>query len=249
MPLFTRTRTNPVFYRDRLEVLLSDEPDRVERMRTEPNSVDLLTWNVFASLDTHRDQAWLAYRLHVLGGQDLRAPVRISLFSGARRAPYLRPSAAYVDAIHRRSGVNHDASDSVAAFEQPIEVPVRIETPDVLLLVDTGSDRLRAGAAGRDRLAELADAGLEHARRLSSSLTVAVVAKAGAGVLETRIPQLANPGDIARLLPWRVPTPRLMFRGLSWAMLLQLWREEHRDLDLDGQPVREFELYARQSPR
>jgi hypothetical protein len=245
MPLFTRTRTNPVFYRDRLEVLLSDEPDRLERMRTEPESVDLLTWNVFASLDTHRDQAWLAYRLQVLGGDELRAPVRISLFSGARRAPYLRPSAAYVDAIHRRSGVNHGASDSVAIFEQLIEVPVRIETPDVLLLVDTGSDRPRAGAGGRDRLAELADAGLEHARRLSSSLSIAVVAKAGAAVLETRLPRLADRGEVAQLLPWRAVTSPPSFRGLSWATLLRLWREELRDLDLDGQPVRDFESYAK----
>lgn len=250
MPLFTRTRTNPIFYRDRLEALLSDEPQRVERMRTEPGSLDLLTWNIFASLDTHHDQDWLAYQLQAVGGANLRAPVRISLFSGARRMPYLRPSAAYVDGLHRRTGVDgDDPSTGVRAFEQPIEVPVRIETPEVLVLVDTGRDRLGAGAGGRDRLAEVVDSGLEHARRLSSSLVVAVIANAGSSVLDTRIPSLADPRALARLLPWRRDVPPVLFRGVSWSGLLRLWREERRSLDLDGQPVRAFESYAERSAR
>jgi hypothetical protein len=248
MPPFTRTR-NPIFYRDRLEALLADEPDRLERIRTAPNSTDLLTWNVFASLDTHRDQAWLAYRLQALGGGDLRGPVRISLFSGARRTPHLRPSPAYVDAVHRRTGVDHGVADSIAVFEQPIEVPVRIETPDVLLLVDTGLDRLRTGSSGRDRLAELADAGLDHARRLSSSLSIGIVANAGTAVLDTRVKQLADQREVARLLPWRAALPPIAFHGMSWTALLRLWNEEHRDLDLDGQPVRDFRAYAQKSAR
>ena len=87
MSLFTRTRTNPIFYSDRLALLLADQPERLTRMRTEPQNVDLLTWNVFASLDTHADQNWLAYCLQEIGGPGLRAPVRISLFSGRHRAP------------------------------------------------------------------------------------------------------------------------------------------------------------------
>lgn len=250
MPLFTRTRTNPVFYRDRVETLLSDDQQRLERMRTEPGNLDLLTWNIFASLDTHHDQNWLAYRLQELGGDNLRAPVRITLFSGAQRMPYLRPSQAYIDALHRRTGVNGaDESTGVRVFEQPIEVPVRIETPDVLLLVDTGLDGLRSGAGGRDRLAELVDTGLEHARRLSSSLAIAVIANAGSTVLDTRIPALADPRALARLLPWRRNLPPVAFHGLSWSRLLHLWRGEHRDLDLDGQPVRAFRAYAEQSAR
>jgi hypothetical protein len=249
MPLFTRTRTNPIFYRDRLAALLAGEPDRLERIRTARDSIDLLTWNVFASLDTHRDPAWLAYRLQALGGGDLRAPVRISLFSGARRTPYLQPSPAYVRAIHQRAGVNHEITDSVAVFEQPIEVPVRIETPDVLLLVDTGLDRLRTGSGGRDRLAELADTGLEHARRLSSSLAVGVVANAGSAVLGTRLRKLGEPDAVKALLPWRRSVPAVEFRGMSWTALLRLWQEEHHDLDLDGQPVKDFLAYAEQSAR
>ena len=246
MPLFTRTRTNPIFYRDRLEALLAGEPDRLEHIRTQPGSIDLLTWNVFASLDTHRDQAWLAYRLQALGGEGLRAPVRISLFSGALRTPHLRPSPAYVNAIHQRAGVDHGVTDSVAVFEQPIEVPVRIETPDVLLLVDTGLDRLRVGSGGRDRLAELADAGLEHARRLSSSLAVGIVANASSAVLQTRVRQLGAQDEVARLLPWR-RSPAVGFHGMAWTALLRLWHEEHRDLDLDGQPVKDFRAYAEKS--
>jgi hypothetical protein len=250
MPLFTRTRTNPIFYRDRIEALLSDEPQRLERMRTEPGSLDLLTWNIFASLDTHHDQAWLAYRLQALGGANLRAPVRMSLFSGAQRMPYLRPSAAYLDALHRRTGVDGDEQSSgVRAFEQPIEVPVRIETPDVLVLVDTGLERLRPGAGGRDRMAELVDTGLEHARRLSASLAIMVIANAGSALLETRIPALGEADAVARLLPWRRNIPPVTFHGLSWSRLLHLWREERRDLDLDGQPVRGFQTYAQQAAR
>lgn len=246
--LFTRTRTNPVFYPGRLEALLSDEPDRLERIRTDPDSLDLLTWNIFASLDTHRDQRWLAYRLQALGGTDLRPPVRISLFSGAHRTPYLQPSSAYVAAIHRRTGVEHDATDSIAAFEQPIEIPVRIETPDALLLVDTALSALRTGT-GRDRLAEITDAGIEHARRLSSALVVAVVANAGSPALDTRLPRLADPEQVARLLPWRTGIPHVGFRGMSWTDLLELWRAEQRDLDLGGQPVRDFQSYAQRSTR
>lgn len=245
MPLFTRRRTNPVFYRDRAGVALADEPERLERMRTESANLDLLTWNIFASLDTHDDQDWLAYRLQALGGPNTRAPVRVSLFSGAHRMPYLRPGPAYVAALHARVGAEGEHADGVSAFEQPIEVPVRIETPDVLVLVETALDRLRPGTGGRDRLAELVDTGLDHARRLSSSLTIAVVAKAGSSVLETRLPQLTDPAEVTRLVAWRDDVPTVTFTGLTWSQLLQLWREERDVLHLDRQPVRDFESYAR----
>jgi hypothetical protein len=137
----------------------------------------------------------------------------------------------------------------VRAFEQPIEVPVRIETPDVLVLVDTGLERLRPGAGGRDRMAELVDTGLEHARRLSASLAIMVIANAGSALLETRIPALGEADAVARLLPWRRNIPPVTFHGLSWSRLLHLWREERRDLDLDGQPVRGFQTYAQQAAR
>jgi hypothetical protein len=244
MPLFTRTRTNPVFYQDRLELLLSDHPARLEAMRSDPDNLDVLTWNIFAALDTHRDQQWLAYRLQALGGPNLRAPVRISLFSGAERMPLLTPSTAYLRAIHERTGVDHSAGDGVAAFEQPVEVPVRVETPDVLLLVDTGRDRLRAGAGGRDRIAELVDAGLEHARRLSIALSIGLVTNADSAVLRRRLPALEDRAQLAALVPWRRNLPLVEFHGLSWPELVALWTEEAADLDLSGQPVRAFRTYA-----
>lgn len=244
MALFTRTRTNPIFYRDRLELILRDEPERLERMRTEPANADLLTWNVFASLDTHDDQAWLAYRLQVLGGPNLRAPVRISLFSGRLRAPYLRPSTAYLREIHRRAGVTHGDQDGVAVFEEPIEVPVRVETPDVLLLVDTGRQRLRSGAGGRDRIAEVVDSGLEHARRLSSHLSVGIVLDDHSDVLRTEVPAAATSARLAERLPWRRELPRVDVHGAGWSSVLALWEDEARQLDLAGQPARAFHTYA-----
>ena len=244
MALFTRTRTNPIFYRDRLELILRDEPERLERMRTEPANADLLTWNVFTSLDTHRDQDWLAYRLQDIGGPNLRAPVRISLFSGRQRAPYLRPSTAYLREIHRRAGVAHGDDDGVAVFEAPIEVPVRIETPDVLLLVDTGRQRLRSGAGGRDRIAEVVDSGLEHARRLSSRLSVGIVLDADSTVLRSEVPPLATSEHLATRLPWRDRLPRVDLHAVSWSAVLAMWADEAGNLALGGQPARAFESYA-----
>jgi len=244
MALFTRTRTNPIFYRERLELMLRDEPERLERMRTEPANADLLTWNVFASLDTHDDPDWLAYRLQAVGGPNLRAPVRISLFSGRHRAPYLRPSTAYLREIHRRAGVAHGDDDDVAVFEEPIEVPVRIETPDVLLLVDTGRQRLRSGASGRDRFVEIVDAGLEHARRLSSRLSVGIVLDDDSAVLQVEVPLLATSERLAASLTWRDDLPRIDVHGTAWSTLLALWEDEAGNLDLGGQPTRAFRSYA-----
>lgn len=244
MALFTRTRTNPIFYGDRLELILRDEPERLERMRTEPANADLLTWNVFASLDTHYDQDWLAYRLQAVGGPNLRAPVRISLFSGRLRAPHLRPSTAYLAEIHRRAGVQHSSDDGVAMFEEPVEVPVRIETPEVLLLVDTGRQRLGSGAGGRDRVAEIVDSGLEHARRLSSRLSVGIVLDDTSDVLATEIPSLATAEGLAPRLPWRDAMPRVDVHGTGWSTVLAMWHDEAGNLDLGGQPTRAFESYA-----
>lgn len=244
MSLFTRTRTNPIFYRDRLELMLRDEPERLERMRTEPANADLLTWNVFASLDTHRDQEWLAYRLQEVGGPNLRAPVRISLFSGRLRAPYLRPSTAYLREIHRRAGVTHGDHDGVAVFEEPIEVPVRVETPEVLLLVDTGHQRPRSGAGGRDRIAEVVDSGLEHARRLSSRLSVGIVLDDDSDVLRIEIPSLATSARLAERLPWHAELPRVDVQGAGWSTVLTMWHDEAGQLDLGGQPTRAFLAYA-----
>lgn len=242
--LFTRTRTNPIFYRDRLELLLADDPGRLQRMRSEPDNTDLLVWNIFASLDTHDDPDWLAYRLQQIGGLNLRAPVRISLFSGRQRAPHLRPSSRYLQAIHERTGVAHTAADSIAVFEEPIEVPVRIETPDVLLLIDAGHQRLRAGAGGRERIPEIIDAGLEHARRLSSRLSLGLIVDDDSDLLNHQIPRLATAAGLEPLLPWREALPRVDVHGTSWSTMLTIWEDEAHRLDLGGQPVKAFLSYA-----
>jgi hypothetical protein len=166
-----RTKTNPVFYPDRVRALLAHDPERVDRMFTERDNVDLLTWNVFESMDSDPDRAYLASLLQPLAGADLHAPVRMSLWTGRHREPLLRPSPAYVR--HLRARVGDDPS--LADFTRPLEVPVRIASPDVLALVDATIAEPLRGAGGRDQLVELVDAGLEHARYLSKALTIAGV--------------------------------------------------------------------------
>lgn len=244
MVLFARTRTNPIFYADRLALLMRDEPERLARMRTEPRNVDVMLWNVFASLDTHDDQDWLAYRLQTVGGPNVRAPVRISPLSGRLRAPHLRPSRAYVREIHRRAGVEHGDHDAIAMYEEPVEVPVRIETPEVLLLVDGGQQRLRPGTGGRDRFAEIVDSGLEHARRLSSRLSIGLILDDDSSVLTDDVPRLATAAGLASRLPWRDDLPRVDVHGTGWSTLLALWDDEAGHLDLGGQPTRAFRSYA-----
>jgi len=82
-----------------------------------------------------------------------------------------------------------------------------------------------------------------------STPAIAVIANAGSALLETRIPALGEADAVARLLPWRRSIPPVTFHGLSWSRLLHLWREEQRDLDLGGQPVRGFQTYAQRAAR
>lgn len=238
-----RATTNPAFYADQLRLLFSDEPERLSRLLTERESLDLLTWNIFASLDTHTDRDYLAYRLRAFGGNAVRAPVRSSLWTGARREPLLRPSRAYVEQVRARAAAAGGDLSSTAAFEAPVEVPVRIETPDVLVLVETMWDSYPLGVAGRDRLVELVDVGLEQARRLSTSLAVAVVHRSGseaASAVSARLERLRRPGVLAEELPARGPLPPVTFREVPWQQLVRVWEQESPFLRLGGQPVRPF---------
>lgn len=235
-----RTKQNAAFYADRLALIAGDE--RLESMRQDPDSIDLLTWNIFASLDTHRDPAWLAHKLQILGGSAVRAPLRISLWTGRDREPLLRPSREYVAAIRERSaGVGGNGSQ-LAAFEETIDLPVRIESPDALVLVDTVGDHYTRGSGGRDRLLELIDAGMNHARRLSRSLTVAVIYPSGtqaSGDLSARVNELRDPETLSGELGYRTTlTPAL--RELTWQRLIRLWEIERDHLELYGQPVKAF---------
>lgn len=244
----TRTKTNPVFYADELRLELSGDAPRLERVLTDPASVDLLTWNVFASLDTHRDRDYLAYRLQQFGGSEVRAPVRLSLWTGRHREPLLRPSPGYVATVRERARAAGGSAVSTAELEAPIEVPVRIESPDVLVLVDTLLDHPRRGAGGRDRLVELVDAGLDHARRLSKTLAVAAVYPSGTPVaaeVSAGMNDLRDPARLAAALPHRDRVPPVILREVPWQQLLRIWEQEAPYLELGGQPVKHFLQHVR----
>lgn len=238
-----RAKQRIVFYPERAAMLLGEGHERLTAMETDAESVDLLTWNIFASLATHADQDWLAYRLQALGGSGVQAPLRIALWTGRDREPRLRPSHEYFAAIRQRSATAGGDGNDLSAFEQAIDLPVRIECPDTLLLVDPVGTQYRRGSGGRDRLLELVDAGLDHARRLSSALTIAVVYPSGtpaAGHLSARINELRNPATLRAELAHRRTIAPLALRELSWQRLVQLWDAERAYLDLSGQPVKSF---------
>jgi hypothetical protein len=242
-----RTHTNPVFYRARVEALLADQPERLERLVTDTRSVDLLTWNVLASLARHPDREWLAHRLQMFGGTRLRAPARVALWTGRDREPRLEPTPGYLAAIRQRAADAAGDDDSLAAFAAPIEVPVRIESPEVLCLVDTTLDAYPRGAGGRDRVLELVDAGLEHARRLGKHLAVAVVYASGtqgAREVSARMQALRDRTALAAELAHRQHVPEVILREVTWQQLLATWRQEVGYLPLGGQPVRAFRDHA-----
>jgi hypothetical protein len=243
MRLLHRTKTNPVFYADRLRIELADDPERIERVFADPDSVDLLTWNVFASLNTDEDRDYLAALLRPFCGNDLLPPVSLSLWTGKDREPQLTPSPQYVLHVRRRAGEGQD----VSAFTGPIEVPVRIESPAVLGLVDVAVDDLPRGAGGRDRLTELIDAGAVQARRIGKQLAVAVVYRSGtqeAAALSARINSLRTPDGLRKAMPWADPMPDVRLREVPWQQLVRIWENERKHLRLFAQPVGGFLAHA-----
>jgi hypothetical protein len=247
MLLRTKTKTNPVFYADRVRLLLEHDPERIERMRTDPTSVDLLTWNIFASLNTDEDREYLAGVLQTFGGPDLAAPVSLSLWTGRHAEPRLEPSYAYLK--HIREAAGQSAWAELVEFSGPIEVPVRIESPRTLVLIETALDQLPRGRGGRDRLVELVDAGLVHAGRVGKQLAVAVVYRSGtegAAQLSRRVNELRDPKTLAAAMPWRRSVPEVVFRETTWQQLFRLWENERDHYKLFGQPVRAFLRHADQ---
>lgn len=242
----TKTTTNPVFAPERLALELAD-PARVERMHHDPRSTDLLVWNVFSTLAEHRDQPWLASRLQILGGPKLTAPVRLGLWSGRERRPQLSPNAAYVASVRERmraAGADDSAiAASIGAFAAPVEAAVRIESPDVLCLVDAHLDGYPLGGGGRDRLTELIDAGLDAAQRVGKQLAVAVIYPSGrpfAGELSARVRTLQDTAGLRAALPHRATVPAVTLREVSWQQLLKVWEAERDWLPVDGEPVKAF---------
>jgi hypothetical protein len=238
-----RTKTNPVFYADELRLHLSSDPERAERILAGSDDVHLLTWNVFSSLDTHPDRDYLAYRLQALGGPQLRAPLRLSLWTGRDREPLLTPSGAYRARVRERARAAGGDQHATRELEAPIEVPVRLESPDVVALVETVGDHYRQGTGGRDRLVELIDAGLEQARRLSKALAVAVIHPAGTPLgrdVAARVERLHDPATLAAEMSYRTEIPPLVVNAVTWPELLRIWESERPYLRLGGQPVRAF---------
>ena len=275
----TRTRANPVFYADTLRAWLSDEPGRAESIMNDPDSVDLLTWNVFASLDTHDDPDWYAHRMRMVVGNDARAPIKVSHFSGARRGPRLTPNREWIDAARARArsvrsgaasfgtggatggGAGTDDADAAVReatrhLDRPVEVPLRVDAPGVLALVETMTGTYPIGHAGRDRLVELVDAGLDAAHRLSRRLTVTVVYEAGtAGARQAsaRLAELRDPARLAAELPHRRRVPDVTLLEVAWQQVLRVWDTEadartgpfRPVLRLGGEPVRAFRKHVR----
>ncbi len=242
----TKRRTNPVF--DAGELRLIGGEARAERALEDADSVDLLVWNIFSTLDTHRDRDWLAYRLEAFGGAGMGAPVRLSLWTGAEREPLLHPAPGYVAHVRERAQAAGGDDATVAAFAAPVEVPVRLESPDVLALVDVTVDTVPVGRGGRERVVELVDAGLEQARRLGKRLAVATVyqsATAASTQLSSRINDLRDPTALAAALPHRRVVPPVTLREVSWRQLLRLWSAEIGYLDVGGQPVKAFLEHCR----
>lgn len=238
----TKTRTNPVFYADRLDHRLAHDPDRLEAMRTQPRNLDLLVWNVFASLDTDHERAFLAGQLQPLGGSRVRAPLSLSLWTGVHREPVLRPSGAY-----RRWRQRSGEVDDPGGYLEPIEVPVRLESPDVLVLVDVTLDAVPQGAHGRDRFVELIDAGSQHAHAVGKHLVVSCVYRSGtraAAETSSRVAELRRDEVRAAALPWHADPPPVELRELAWQRLLRIWDQGRDGLDLSRQPVKRFLEHA-----
>ncbi|CAN5282103.1 hypothetical protein BH20ACT8_BH20ACT8_13420 [soil metagenome] len=243
MRLSHRTKQNPVFYADRLRIELADDPERVERAFTDPDSVDLLSWNVFASLDTDSDRDYLTALLRPFCGNDLTPPVSLSLWTGKEREPQLTPSPQYVRHVRQRAGEDQD----VSAFTCQIEVPVRIESRAVLGLVDVAVDSLPGGAGGRDRLTELIDAGAVQAHRIGKQLAVAVVYRSGtpaAAALSARINALRTSDGLRKAMPWADPLPEVRLREVPWQQLVRVWENERKHFRLFAQPVGGFLAHA-----
>ena len=244
--MLTKKRTNPLFSPEAFRLVAGEE--RAERALHDPDSVDLLVWNVFSSLETHRDERWLAGRMELLAGPGVREPVRLSLWVGGEREPKLRPPASYITHVRERARSVGGDDASVAEFAEPVAVPVLLDSPDVVGVIDAVYDRTNLGHGGRERLVELIDVAMEQAHRLGKSAAVATIYKAGtpaAAELSPRINALRSERTLAAELPHRSKLPAVVLREISWQQLLRVWRSELDYLDVGGQPVKPFLQHCR----
>jgi hypothetical protein len=245
--MLTRKRTNPLFDADAFRLVAGEE--RAERALHDPDSLDRLIWNIFSTLDTHSDRRWLANRMQTLAGPAVREPVRISLWVGGDREPRLRPPASYVNAVRERARAVGGDEASVAEFAAGVQVPVLLDSPDVIGLVDAVYDQTNLGHGGRERLVELIDVAMEQAHRVGKGAAVAVIYKSGsaaAAQLSPRINALRNERVLASELSHRTTLPPLVLREMSWQQLLRIWRSELDYLDVGSNPVKAFLAHCKQ---
>lgn len=231
----TKIKPMPVFDADAARAQLGDQ--RFEQALRDPRSVELLTWNVFHTLESHDDTDWLAYRLQMFGGTDVAPPVRLQLWTGRETDPLLEPSRGYLRQLRERGASAGASEDVISEFKAPMEVGVRIECPDVLCLIDTMMDSYDRGTEGRDRILQLIDAGMEHARRLSKTLAVTVLYRsgsAGAQEVSQRMGELR--GALAEELPHQGATAKVQLRDMGWQQVLKVWESEIDYLTIDGSP-------------
>ena len=243
----TRNRTNPLFAPE--EFALVAGPERAQRALEDPDSVDLLVWNIFSTLDTHQDPRWMAGRWQLLGGPGVREPVRLSLWTGRDREPLIHPPSSYIAQVRERASAAGGDADSVAEFAQPVEVPVRLESPDVLALIDAVGAQPGRGRGGRERLVELIDVAIEQSRRLGKTAAVGVIYRAGtaaAAELSPRVNALRDDRTLAAELPHRSTLPPVVLREMSWEQLVRIWQSELGYLDVDGLPVKPFLAHCRE---
>ena len=244
--MLTKKATNPLFAPESFRLVAGEE--RAERALNEPESVDLLVWNVFSTLATHHDPRWLAGRLEAFGGPAMRAPLRLSLWAGANREPHLVPPASYLTHVRERAKAAGGDDASVAEFGAAVTVPVLIDSPDVVVLVDAVGSQTNLGHGGRERLVELIDVGLEQARRVGKSLAVAVIYESGTAASETlspRVNALRTGTTLAGALPHRSTIAPVVLREIGWQQLLRIWQAELDYLDTDGLPVKPFLAHCR----
>jgi hypothetical protein len=244
--LRTKTRTNPLFAPERLRLLVGEE--RTQRALEDPDSVDLLVWNVFSTLDTHRDPRWMAARWQQLGGPGVREPVRLSLWTGRDREPLLHPPASYIAQVRKRAHAAGGDDASVAEFGAPVEVPVRLESPDVLALIDAVGAQPGRGRGGRERLIEVIDVAIEQARRSGKTAAVGVIYRSGTAAsaeLSGRINALRNDRVLGAELAYRPTLPPVVLREMSWQQLVRIWQAELDYLDVGGLPVKAFLAHCR----
>lgn len=240
----TSTRPNPVIAGDELALVLGDDPDRLERARSDPSSTDWLVWSTFAP--THRDPDRLTRLPRVLAaviGGGVSPPARTTIFAGRDREPLARPGREYLAHLRRSTDGQGGDAEALVTFGGPVEVPVRVEAPGVLALVDAFVRTPILGAGGRDRMVELIEVGLEQSRAVGKRLVVGVIypsRNAHASEVSARLARLRTGAGLRAALPWRSRVDDVELREVTWGEVLRTWESEAPYMGVGRRDARRF---------